>query len=108
MNLIKWLDNWYASQCDGNWEHDYGVNIETLDNPGWSIKINLNYTNTPLDDRKWRLIELSENQWIGYKIKDGFFDAASVPKNLEILIYIFKKLVENDNIKDEEVINFLK
>jgi hypothetical protein len=28
------LEAWYASRCDGEWEHGYGISIETLDNPG--------------------------------------------------------------------------
>ena len=31
------LQRWYVAQCDGEWEHAYGVEIGTLDNPGWSI-----------------------------------------------------------------------
>lgn len=46
--LLNWLMNWYNTQCDGNWEHDYGILIETTDNPGWSIEINLQ--NTSVND----------------------------------------------------------
>jgi hypothetical protein len=38
------LQEWYASQCDGNWEHRYGVKIGTIDNPGWSLCIDLDGT----------------------------------------------------------------
>lgn len=38
---LKGLQDWYCSQCNGDWEHGYGVSIETLDNPGWSLKIEL-------------------------------------------------------------------
>lgn len=43
-NLLEWLQDWYLQQCDGEWEHFYGVKIETLDNPGWYIEIDLNDT----------------------------------------------------------------
>jgi|GEM_PF-3181522 len=39
MNVFTELTNWYQNQCDGDWEHKYGVSIETLDNPGWIVKI---------------------------------------------------------------------
>ena len=42
-NLL-WLMNWYAQQCDGDWEHENGIKIGTLDNPGWYIKIMLGGT----------------------------------------------------------------
>jgi len=35
------LMQWYASQCDGDWEHSFGVKIDTLDNPGWRLEIDL-------------------------------------------------------------------
>jgi Immunity protein 53 len=33
------LQVWYLAQCDGDWEHRHGVTIGTLDNPGWSLRI---------------------------------------------------------------------
>ena len=36
---LDWLMNWYSAQCDEDWEHQYGVKLETLDNPGWSLII---------------------------------------------------------------------
>ncbi len=42
---IDRLQNWYSSQCDGYWEHSYGIKIETLDNPGWACFIDLLGTN---------------------------------------------------------------
>lgn len=28
---LIWLQSWYLSNCDGEWEHGYGVAIDTLD-----------------------------------------------------------------------------
>lgn len=41
MNDLQWVQNWYQSQCDGDWEHEYGIMIETVDNPGWYLTVNL-------------------------------------------------------------------
>jgi len=30
---------WYEGHCDGDWEHGFGPEIETIDNPGWRLKI---------------------------------------------------------------------
>ena len=38
------LEKWYRQQCNGDWEHSWGIKIDTLDNPGWTIEINLNET----------------------------------------------------------------
>lgn len=39
-----WIQKWYQAQCNGDWEHSYGIIIETIDNPGWSITIDLETT----------------------------------------------------------------
>jgi len=43
MVLVQ-LPQRYRGQCDGDWEHSYGVKIETLDNPGWLVTIDLTDT----------------------------------------------------------------
>ncbi|KMS54394.1 hypothetical protein V474_21955 [Novosphingobium barchaimii LL02] len=41
---LDWLMQWYLSQCDEDWEHQFGVTIDTLDNPGWSLSVDLDGT----------------------------------------------------------------
>lgn len=57
MELLAALQAWYSSQCNGDWEHHYGIKIDTCDNPGWWVKIDL--TDTPLQSA--RFATLSEN-----------------------------------------------
>jgi hypothetical protein len=38
------LQRWYADQCNGDWEHKDGVEINTPDNPGWRVVIDLRDT----------------------------------------------------------------
>jgi len=38
---LTWLQQFYLSFCNGDWEHSYGCTIENLDNPGWSFKFEL-------------------------------------------------------------------
>jgi immunity protein 53 of polymorphic toxin system len=45
---IAFLETWFLSQCDGDWEHDARIEISTLDNPGWYLSIDL--TATDLED----------------------------------------------------------
>jgi hypothetical protein len=40
-NELARLQAWYRAQCDGDWEHQHGVHIGTLDNPGWDVRIDL-------------------------------------------------------------------
>src|SRR4051794_20996683 len=42
---MEWLYTWFSEHCDGDWEHQYGITIKTIDNPGWSLVIDLAWTN---------------------------------------------------------------
>ena len=91
MNHLDILQNWYFSQCDGDWEHQYGVKIDTLDNPGWSIDIdlkNLNCKLTPFDDiDKQR----NTNDWYQCFVRNNRFMGRCGPKNLTEVIEVFFK-----------------
>ena len=93
-NLL-WLIRWYTSHCDGDWEHMFGIKIETLDNPGWSIKISVQ--ETELQEKKFHdiIIERTENDWIFSKVNNGFFETNCGPYNLPEALQIFRTWVEN-------------
>jgi hypothetical protein len=64
MNVLKWLENWYTDNCDGDWEHCYGIKITTLDNPGWAIDIRLEGTH--LEDINFETLKVdrSDLDWL--------------------------------------------
>ena len=41
---LRGLQLCYLSRCDGDWEHSFGVVVETLDNPGWRLLVDLEGT----------------------------------------------------------------
>jgi hypothetical protein len=89
MNNLERLESWYSSHCDGDWEHQYGVKIGTLDNPSWHIRIDLTGTkgeNKTLDLTK---VERAKNDWLQYWIENRKFNVACGPKNLSEAISIF-------------------
>jgi hypothetical protein len=49
VTTLRRFSDWYRSQCNDTWEHQYGIRIDSLDNPGWSVTISL--TGTPLESR---------------------------------------------------------
>lgn len=73
---------WYASQCDGDWEHSFGISIETLDNPGWSLRVDLR--RTELEDRSLAREEIhrADDDWMVCWIENGQYRAACGPLNL--------------------------
>jgi hypothetical protein len=88
------LVNWYASYCDGDWEHSYGVTIETLDNPGWTVKIDLADTELASLHLEYSRQDRSATDWVGYKVVAGKFHGAGGVGNLEEIIEIFLKIAE--------------
>jgi len=91
---LNWLQNWFYSQCNGDWEHNTNVIIKNLDNPGWKISINLIDTDWENKILERVIIERSENDWISYKIENNIFQIACGPLNLEEAIAIFREWVE--------------
>lgn len=83
------LQQWYSAQCNGDWEHSYGIKIDTLDNPGWILTVDLAETNlagvlVPRD----RVVR-SEHDWAQHEILDDKFIACGGPFNLEELVTRF-------------------
>ncbi len=92
-NVLKWLQDWYFSECNGDWEHSFGIKISTIDNPGWSVKIDLKETNLENMKVEHVLIENSEDDWYAYKIDNSKFESWGDPTKLEIMLEIFKNIV---------------
>lgn len=92
-----WLQDWYQTHCDGDWEHSRRIHIGTIDNPGWSLEVNLQ--DTELEKKKFQQIhiERSEHNWISCKLKDGKFDGACGPTNLPEVLKIFHDWANSDD-----------
>jgi len=106
--MIKWLQEWFYQLCDREWEHENSILIETIDNPGWSIKIDLNNVNFSISSQKWKIFELSNENWVGYKVENNIFFAAGDPLKLETLIIIFKVIIENGIVEDSFIFNIME
>lgn len=94
-NQLAWLEDWYATQCNGEWEHSYGVKIDTLDNPGWEITIDLNDTSLAGHEMINMKVNRSENDWFNCKVVDNKFIGYGGIKNLSDMIICFKTFVES-------------
>lgn len=93
MNQIKWLQDWYAQNCIDEWEHFYGLEIRTLDNPGWYVNIDLSetkYQNLMMEKIKR---EIGEDDWIVCEIVNGVFRGFGDSHKLEEILNIFINLV---------------
>lgn len=94
--LIRWLQDWFTSWCDGDWEHTYGVEVETLDNPGWRVTIDL--IGTDLENRYFPVVEqeISEDNWFYCRVRDNAFEGAGGPINLEQILQTFRAWAESN------------
>lgn len=73
MDILKWIEDWFSKNCDGDWKHSHGIKISTLDNPGWTLSINLD--GTPLKRKKFEpiKIERSESNWVHCNVQGAIF-----------------------------------
>jgi Immunity protein 53 len=99
--IIDWLVDWYKKNCNGDWEHYYGISIKSTDNPGWSVLVDTENSLCEVKNHVWTLVEKSDNDWYGYKVENSKFTASGDFSKLGMLIEIFKQMVENDKINPE-------
>jgi hypothetical protein len=101
---LSWLMQWYLGECDNDWEHTYGVEIGTLDNPGWSLKVDLK--ETTLEGRSFARVthgqpaaDLDEwrrtGSWWVADVKDSAFEASCGPLDLPEVISLFRKWAQS-------------
>lgn len=89
MDNISRLCGWYVRQCVNDWHEDRGVKIDTLDNPGWSLRIDLNGTSLHQKSFQEVRIERSENDWVVARRNGDSFEAFGGPENLNDMIESF-------------------
>ncbi|WP_346880152.1 MULTISPECIES: immunity 53 family protein [unclassified Clostridium] len=91
MDMIAWLSEWYKSNCDGDWEHYYGIKIDTLDNPGWKVDIDL--VDTYLEDVEFNKVQIyiDDLNWIHCSVADGVFKGGGSIDKLEEILKIFRQ-----------------
>ena len=87
--ILEFLQSWYRSQCNGEWEHVKGITIETLDIPGWMVTIDL--SETTLEGVPMELIktEQSSTDWLECRIENGQFRATGDSSKLVAILEVF-------------------
>ena len=88
VTFVTRLQNWYLTNCDGDWEHTYGISIDTLDNPGWIMKFDL--ADTCLQDLQYnKQINNGTFDWLFIKVADKVLEASGDPSKLTTILTIF-------------------
>jgi hypothetical protein len=87
--ILGRLASRYVPQCDGAWEHQYGIKLVTLDNPGWHLTVDL--MDTDLEDKPFEPVirETTSTDWVRCRIQEGQYKGFGGPENLTELIIRF-------------------
>lgn len=103
MNTFARLQTWYLAQCNGEWEHSYGVTIQSCDNPGWWVTINL--IGTHLHKREFS--EIAEgvdeqrfalgSRWLSCYTENGTWHGSGDETKLERILEVFLAWAEDDD-----------
>jgi len=89
-DVWTWLQAWYVSQCDGDWEHQNGISISTLDNPGWEVTIDLFELDLATADYERHETHRSEDDWCVTWTEEHAFHASCGPTNLGEALHAFR------------------
>src|SRR5262245_38176857 len=89
MDELREFQTWYASQCDGDWEHEAGIQIYTLDNPGWAVDIAL--AETQLENMLFAEVNdvEPEKDWVMCRVQDGEWQGRGGPLMLARILRHF-------------------
>ncbi|GAA1073151.1 MULTISPECIES: immunity 53 family protein [Kitasatospora] len=88
--VLDWLQNWYADQCDEDWEHEWGVKIATLDNPGWTVTIDLEETDLEDCEFARQDVNRSTHDWLWAWTSEKAFHVRCGPANLAEALTLFR------------------
>ena len=94
---FDYLAHWYAAHCDGDWEHDFGIRIQTLDSPGWSISIDLSGTAAAREGFEEAQPRNAGRPGLFVESTGGSFVASCEPLSLRDVMEEFRRFAERDD-----------
>jgi len=96
---LQSLAVWFVEHCDGDWEHDRGITIESLDNPGWAVDVGIGGTELEGHWVDWTQSDRNDDDWLHWRSTGTMFEARCSANNLERAIesfLAFAQAVEQD------------
>jgi hypothetical protein len=98
VDTLERIQSWFADNCDGDWEHTNVVRIETLDNPGWHVRVDI--YETDLHDKLFAPVAYGEDvetqDWVHCKVEAGTFHGFGGPTKLREILETFLAWAESD------------
>jgi hypothetical protein len=95
MPPVEFLQTWYRAQSNGHWECSHGITVESLNNPGWIVTIDLE--GTPLENRAMPAVarEISQRDWMVCEVDHNQFRGQGDPEKLVSILEIFQAWAES-------------
>ena len=97
--LLEFFSEWIFRNCDGLWEHSYGMKIESLDNPGFFVEFDIFKTNMEkinFQEVIWESSSDPDSDWLECRVEGSKWRSACSVNNLSRVISIFKNWVEQN------------
>jgi len=94
-DIFNWLENWFEQHCDGQWEYENSIVIETTEKPGWMVMIDV--ANTRASRKNFLPIQEERNHrdWIFCAVADDIFEATCGVHNLREVLGVFRNWIES-------------
>ena len=102
------IAKWYEMHCDGKWEHENGVSIVTMDNPGWSVRIDLRGTSLqrrPMAPYRSDNFEEDNTDWVECKLSPDAnqFWGVGDPSKLVFILDYFLSFARGGRNANEDI-----
>lgn len=83
------LQTWFKRRVDGQWEHQFGIRIESLDNPGWLISIDV--ADTEVADKRFDEIAYDggPHDWLTCRVVKRTFEGYGDVGKLAAILRVF-------------------
>lgn len=94
INNLEWLESWYQRQCNGDWEHSRGMQLEALEQRGWQLTIRLTGTSAENTVPQKLSLDSTAGDWIACSICPERFEGAGDAEKLEQIIGVFRQWVD--------------
>lgn len=110
-SALDQLQAWFLAQCDSQWEQANGVHIDSIDNPGWQVRIDLAGTRWAGREFDVRQHDRSEHDWLRCWVDGSQWHAAAGACNLDEAIGIFLQWADCDSaaaLRGEAVDDWLR
>lgn len=103
---FDWICAWYRAHCDGDWEHGFGVRLESMDNPGWYFAVDLKGTElerVPFSRVEHNLADaeagLEARNWWHCEVENGTFNGYCGPWDIRTVFKYFRLWAETNSAK---------